>query len=140
MSRLGKYWIFFIIVAVGLALSWGQVGRKAERVLGEDPVVYLAVEPGCAPARAPCAAIASDRALVLGPDTAGLLLRQTGFDADEIIRVEVQLLSPDGVVVSERQLDAKNGNWLIRDFGESDGLLRVRVVGNRDVTVADFPN
>ena len=140
MSRLGKYWIFFVIVAVGLALSWGQVGRKAERVLQEDPVVYLAAEPGCAPARAPCAAIANDRALVLGPDTAGLLLRQTGFDADEIIRVEAQLLAPDGVVVSERQLDAKNGNWLIRDFGESDGLLRVRVIGNRDVTVADFPN
>ncbi len=140
MSRLGKYWIFFVIVAVGLALSWGQVGRKAERVLQEDPVVYLVVEPGCAPARTPCAAVARDRALVLGPGADGLLLRQTGFDADGIIRVEVQWLAPDGTLVGERQLDAKNGNWLIRDFAEASGSLRVRVVGNHDVTVADFPN
>ena len=140
MSRLGKYWIFFVIVAVGLALSWGQIGRKAEQVLQQDPVVYLAVEPGCAPVESPCAAVASDRALVLGPGIGGLLLRQTGFDADEIIRVEVQVLASDGVVVGERQLGVKNGNWLLRSFEKTGGLLRIRVVGNHDITVADFPN
>ena len=35
-----------LIVAVGLALSWGQIGRKTQQVLRDDPVIYLTGGPG----------------------------------------------------------------------------------------------
>ena len=80
---MGRYWIFFVIVAVGLVLSWGQVGRKTEHELRERPVDFLSVESGCDPMHAPCAAYAGERAMVLGPEQGGLLLKLAGIDPAE---------------------------------------------------------
>ncbi len=139
MRRQARYWLPFSIVAIGLVLSWGQVGRKAERALTASPVTYLTVEPGCAPTRAPCAALAGDHALVLGPDDAGLRLRQTGLDPADIIRVEARLMAPDGTLLTQRRLAADADGWRLPDLGDSDGRLRVRVIANRAVSVADYP-
>ena len=140
MGHLGKYWLFFVIVAVGLALSWGQVGRNAQQVLQENPTVYLTAEQGCAPVNAPCAAVASDRALVLGPNDGGLRLRQTGFDTADIIKVEAQVLASDSSVIDERQLVNVGKDWVFDKVQAVNGaVLRIRVIGNRDVSVADFP-
>ena len=61
MSRQGRYWIFFVIVAVGLALSWGQVGRKTRQALEIEPVLLLVTETPCTPMATPCAAVGRDR-------------------------------------------------------------------------------
>jgi len=138
MSRLGRYWIFFVIVAVGLALSWGQVGRKAQRVLADEPVVYLATEPDCRAAQAPCAAFAADRALILGPDRHGLRLRQTGLIATAVVSVEVAFLAADGNETGKRLLPAASESWWLDDVPENAQGLRVRVVGNGETTAAEF--
>ena len=138
MSRLGRYWIFFVIVAVGLALSWGQVGRKAQQTLNETPVVYLATETDCRPREVPCAAVASDRALVLGPDAEGLRIRQTGLPEDAIISASVSFLAADGGEMTELVLPSSPEAWWIRDIPPGARLLRVRILVNAETTAAEF--
>ena len=138
MSRLGRYWLFFVIVAVGLALSWDLVGRKAQRTLTETPVVYLATEPDCGASRLPCAALAADRALVLGPEGTGLRLRQTGLTVADIIHAEVVFLAADGSEMGERRLPTAPETWLLADIPTGARGLHVRVVGNGETTAAEF--
>lgn len=139
MSRLGRYWIFFVIVAVGLALSWGQVGRKAQRVLESDPVVFLLTEPGCRPNLEPCAAMAGDRAVVLGPVQTGLQVKQTGISPADIADVQAAFLAADGEPVGARILTRQGDAWSVPDLPASVRILRIRVTSNHDVTVAEFP-
>ncbi|MCG6965161.1 MAG: hypothetical protein LJE59_01470 [Chromatiaceae bacterium] len=139
MSRLGRYWLFFVIVAVGLALSWGQVGRKTDRVLRDEPVVYLVNEPDCRPLLAPCAALAGDRALVLGPAARGLAVRQTGFTADDIVSAEAIFLSLSGQEIARRPLHMDAAVWESGDIPKSAAMLRIRIRGARETSVADFP-
>jgi hypothetical protein len=138
MSRQGRYWLFFVIVAVGLALSWGQVGRKTQRALTEQPVGFLASEPDCRVTRRPCAATAPDRALVLGPVSDGLRLRQTGFDPAGITLVEAQLLADGQTPEPPRPLLRDGDGWRLTLPAEARGTLRLRVVGRQRVSVADF--
>ena len=139
MSRLGRYWIFFVIVAVGLALRWGQIGRKTPQVLRDDPVIYLQTEKDCRPNAAPCAALGSDRAVVLGPAKSGLLARTTGLDEAAIIQVEVVMLGADGVALGRRTLAADAPVWHVRGLPPGTRLLRYRITGSRETTVAEFP-
>lgn len=139
MSRLGRYWLFFVIVAVGLALSWGQVGRKTQRVLTDEPVAFLASEPDCRVTHAPCAAVAADRALVLGPAGGGLRLRQTGFDTAAISTIEAQLLADGKALQPPRPLLRDGDGWRLPLPGSARGTVRLRVVGRDRISVADFP-
>ena len=138
MSRLGRYWLFFVIVAVGLVLSWGQVGRKTQRVLSEEPVSILASEPDCQVIRGPCAAVAADRALVLGPAAGGLRLRQTGFDPADIATIEAQLLRDGETPQAPRPLLRDGDGWRLTLPEAAAGTLRLRVVGTERISVADF--
>ena len=138
MSRLGRYWILFVIVAVGLALSWDQVGRKAQRTLQETPVVFLATEPDCRARQAPCAAIGADRALVLGPDRGGLRIRQTGLPVASIVRAEVVFLAADGSALGDRVLPADPQTWRVADIPEGVHGLQLRVTGHGETTAAEF--
>ena len=71
MRRMDWIWIFFVIVAVGLVLSWGRTGQRLQKdpdvaaVLSVDRI--LEAESPCRPFKAPCAALGQDLALVLGP-------------------------------------------------------------------------
>jgi hypothetical protein len=134
-----KYWIFFVIVAVGLALSWGQIGRKAERALTSAPVVFLTTEQPCRPREAPCAALASDRALVLGPVAPGLGIRQTGLAVPAVSRVEAIALSADGSQIDSYLPALGDEVWRLPELPAEVAVLRVRVSADDEVTVADFP-
>lgn len=91
MGSWNRVWIFFVIVAVGLVLSWGQIGRKAEQRLGADPSRLLQTESPCQPRRAPCAATGAAFALVLGPDgPRALQLRAVGEPGPELAEVRVR--------------------------------------------------
>ena len=139
MSRQGRYWILFVIVAVGLALSWGQVGRKTRQALEDEPVLLLATEAACTPRLSPCAAVGRDRALLLGPDERGLRLRQTGIPLAEIIRVEAEFVGKAARTSEPTKLYPDGDAWIVPEVPAVPGALRVRVVGNHDITVAEFP-
>lgn len=139
MTATGRYWIFFVIVAVGLALSWGQVGRKTHRVLGEQPVEWLPVEAGCAPMLSPCAAMAGTRAMVLGPARGGLALKLLGLDERSVLAVEASLMDAGGSVLQERTLQPSAAGWQLGLEDTSAARLRITVVGPRLNSVAEFP-
>jgi len=139
MSRLGRYWIFFVIVAVGLALSWGQVGRKTQRLLESEPVVFLVTERPCRPSVEPCAAVAGDRAVVLGPAQVGLRVKQTGISTADIVDVEAVFLALDGENTGFRSLTRRADAWSVSDVPALSQMLRIRIISNHDVTVAEFP-
>jgi len=139
MSRLGRYWIFFVIVAVGLALSWGQVGRKTQRALETEPVVLLMAEKPCEPDVAPCAAVADDRAVVLGPGRNGLRVKQAGVPIADIVAVEAEFLGAAGELTGSRTLTQEADAWLVSGVPATSRVLRIRIVRSRDVTVAEFP-
>lgn len=139
MSRIGRYWLFFVIVAVGLALSWGQIGRKTQHALEAAPVSYLTVETNCLADLRPCAAIAGDHALVLGPVDRGLMLKQTGFQDTSVASVEAAI-AVEGAD-DERLLAVKRAGdgWLIPVDNRTGFSLQVRLTANGRVSVADFP-
>lgn len=139
VTRIGRYWIFFVIVAVGLALSWGQVGTKTRRVLLQDPLIYLNTEADCRPRVAPCAALGSDRALVLGPAQTGLLARRTGLIVNDVDNAEVILLGADGNELGRRVLLADAGEWRLTDIPDATRTLRFRIAMPGASTVAEFP-
>jgi len=92
-----RLWIFFVIVATALVLSWGQIGHKADRVAVDG---LLDTETPCRPYAAPCAAYGSDIALVLGPGPGtDLLLKAStrrllrGLEVD-IIAADHSVLQP----------------------------------------------
>ena len=139
MTRQASYWIFFLIVAVGRALSWGQIGRKTHRVFEAEPFVFLKTESSCRPRAMPCAAMAGDRAVLLGPVPGGLVVRQTGLETAGITRIELIALSTDGSELGSYLAALRGDTWLVPDVPSQTTVLRVRVVGNRDTSVADFP-
>ncbi len=71
MRRIDWIWIFFVIIAVGLVLSWGRTGQRlheAQEVgLTLDVDRVLEAESPCQPLLAPCAALGREVAVVLGP-------------------------------------------------------------------------
>ena len=139
MIRQGRYWIFFVIVAVGLALSWGQVGRKTRQALEIEPVLLLVTETPCTPMASPCAAVGRDRALVVGPDGQGLRIRQTGIPVSQIVGVEALFVGTDGRTSGPRKVLPDDGAWVVSEVPPESGMLRIRVVGSGEVTVAEFP-
>ncbi len=139
MTRLGSYWLLFVIVAVGLSLSWQQLGRKTDRLLRSDPVVYLVNDSDCRPGVAPCAAFARDRALVLGPAGQGLTLKQTGLEPADLIDGEVVFLDANDRQVGRRGLSLDGRPWQLAGIPAAAQSLRVRLTGNREVTVGEFP-
>ena len=52
MTRQAGYWIFSSSSRSGLALSWGQIGRKTHRVFEAEPFVFRA-ESSCRPRALP---------------------------------------------------------------------------------------
>jgi hypothetical protein len=131
------YWLIFVIVAVGLVLSWGMIGRKAERVMSETPVQMLRVEDGCRPVRAPCAALGLDRALVLGPGSGGLILRVTGV-TPPARAIEVLVQSARGDETALVPL-AVGDAWVLDRLPPDVVMLRVSLHLEDGVTVAEFP-
>ena len=139
MTRLGRYWLFFVIIAVGLALSWGQVGRKTHRVLSENPTVLLQTEQPCHPSAAPCAAMGANHAIVMGPAASGWRIVSDGFDTATVIGVLASTLDAHGAVLRQVALDAGVSEWRIAPTPAAVERLRIEVSTNEMAVVAEFP-
>ena len=139
MSRVGRYWLFFVIVAVGLALSWGQVGRKTHRVLTETPTRLLHTERDCAPRQSPCAAMGSSQAVVLGPDAAGMRIVTQGFDDHDVTAVELVMLGAAGTVNGRIDLDSGIRSWRVPQPSVGVRRLRIAITTGGETLVAEFP-
>ena len=90
MGPWSRIWIFFVIVATGLVLSWGQVGKKTQQKLSLDPSEFLLTESDCHPLTTPCAATGQSAGIVLGPGAdGGLELESTSHSAqiDEVTMI-----------------------------------------------------
>jgi hypothetical protein len=139
VTRLGRYWLFFVIVAVGLALSWGQVGRKAHRVLSENPTVLLQTERPCQPSAAPCAAMGASHAIVMGPAAPGWRIVSDGFDTATVIDVLASMLDANGAVARQLTLDAGASEWRVAPMPPDIERLRIQISTNNVAVVAEFP-
>jgi hypothetical protein len=139
MQGYARYWIFFVIVALGLVLSWGQVGRKTREVMAEQDVIYLQNETPCRPRHQPCAAVAADRALVLGPDGEGFRLRSAGFDPDQLLGLEYGFIGADDGDVISSGFAPSGADWQIGAPPAAATGLRVSILSNGEKTVAEFP-
>jgi hypothetical protein len=101
--------------------------------------VFLLTERPCEPGSAPCAAVADDRAVVLGPGPNGLRVKQTGVPIADIVEVEAGFVGAAGELTGSRILMRHADAWLVSDVPASSRVLRIRIIGSRDVTVAEFP-
>ena len=137
---------FIELHVVRLNARWGKEefeDRTEETGLApgkrDDPVIYLQTEKDCRPNEAPCAALGQDRAVVLGPAKTGLLALTTGIDDAVIIQVEVIMLGAAGVALGRQTLAADAPAWHVGGLPAGTRLLRYRIKGSRETTVAEFP-
>ena len=142
MNRTNRLWIFFVIVAVGLVLSWGQVGREQSQRIATPGGSWLDTETPCEPLAAPCAAYGGDAALVVGPERPGVLrLKLVGSDAPQFGGVSVfQRRSGRGESAALAPEPVGPGEWDIPlpDLsGARNAELRVRF--DRPAVQAAFP-
>lgn len=88
MRRSDWVWIFFVIIAVGLVLSWGRTGQRLQKEQtdaggGLDVDRVLSPESPCRPLQSPCAAFGQTLAVVLGPVAASPGVLALKLVADE---------------------------------------------------------
>lgn len=137
MKKRNSYLIFYVILAVGLALSWSQVSRRAQLVPNSQ-VSVMQVDAACEPQTAPCAAYAQHFALVLGPS--GDHLKLVGQSLPEGVELHVQQLDLQARIMQSQPLvKALAGEaWSLRPL-EGGGRLRVRLLKEGHEWLAEFP-
>lgn len=138
MIRFNRYLVFYVILAVGLAVAWTQVGRRAQLSPSAD-LHIMDVEADCRVKVRPCAAYAGQFALVLGPSPSGQGLLLVGESLSSDAQVQVQQLDkhlrdlPPPAVQS-----AGEDRWVVNS-SEQPGRLRVTLSSGDDQWVAEFP-
>jgi hypothetical protein len=150
--RWNKSWYFFMLVAAGLILSWGQVGNRYREHKPVETKEYLLLrtEQNCELLKAPCAAYAPDYALVInveknrGWNTA--TVRAAGVKLDQASRVKMSfepvssLYEPELLPVRFREPDSWYSDFQFPDNRQAVWKLRIKVdQSEKTVYVADFP-
>jgi len=92
-----RVWIFFVIIAIGLALSWGKVGQNTREDMGSDDFLLLRTESNCLLPHDICAAYLSDVALVakaamLADARIALYFKLVGVEPNGVDEFTVQLI------------------------------------------------
>lgn len=141
MKVSNRYLVFYVLLALGLALSWNQVGRRAQLIPGAKLHV-MSVDGECRPLQAPCAAYAQQFALVLGPDglaAEGRRLRLLGeqLPADHGLRVQ-QFDHSVTELDAPRVVPRQPGSWWIEPVLPT-GRLRVSLLVGDEQWVAEYP-
>ncbi len=138
MKRFNRYLLFYLILGIGLAIAWTQVGRHA-RLAPNTGMRVMSVDERCNPQQAPCAAYAHAFALVLGPnpDGPGLLLKGEKLPADA--RLDLLQLDVHALELPRPLLKPLPGRrWLISPTHQS-GRLRINLSSGKSQWIAEFP-
>jgi hypothetical protein len=138
MKRFNRYLLFYLILGIGLAIAWTQVGRRA-RLAPNTGLRVMGVDEHCRPQSRPCAAYAHAFALVLGPNAGqpGLLLKGEKLPADarlDLVQLDVHALALDKPLLKP----LPGGRWLIGPVHRS-GRLRINVSAGQSQWIAEFP-
>lgn len=113
MGSWNRIWIFFVIVAVGLVLSWGQVGKKTQLKLASDTSELLETDRECRPLTAPCAATGVSMGVVLGPGGADWLELASTSPVTEIDAVATVLRAGNKQPVKLGHAQLSRTRWRI---------------------------
>ena len=149
--RWNKSWYFFLLVAAGLILSWGQVGNRYKQTTKEVHREYLLLrtETDCNIAQAPCAAFAPDYAIVVklekntGWQT--IHVRTAGESLSENSRLDLSfepqssLYETEPLPIRFRQPDTWYSDVQLPLNDKTIWKLRVKIERGEKVMVADFP-
>lgn len=136
MGKANRYLLFYAILAVGLAFSWTQVGKRMQ-VKPELAISLLETEQDCRPRVHPCAAIGSELALVLGPSRGGFKL--VGQNLPEGVQAGVEQIDAAGQLLqAPTLLRSAEDRWLIRDVA-GQGRLRINLTLELQQWTAEFP-
>lgn len=149
--RWNRIWFFFLIVAVGLIFSWGQVGNRYQQQQAIDTREYLLLrtEADCNLQFSPCAAFAPDYALVTKLEYhsgwQSIHVKAAGKPLTDMSQVKFSF-EPESSLYDAELLTAryqKDGVWFtdvqlpVQD--KTVWKLRISVDKNERVLVADFP-
>jgi len=131
-----SYWIFFTILSVGLALSWAQVGKRAKLSKGSKLSV-MSLDQDCRPWQLPCAAYATNFALVLGADSKGVL-RLLGEQLPASMELSLVHLKGSMELPVPKISKQNERQWQIVP-SEDVGRLRVNLQLADKQWIAEFP-
>lgn len=140
MRRFNRYLMIYLILGIGLAIAWTQVGR-GPRLAPNTGLRVMSVDEHCQPRRAPCAAYAEAFALVAGPDPegAGLLLVGEKLPAD--VRVDLVQLDANSRPLPSPPLLLRilpGKRWRV-ELLQAGGRLRVNLSSAGEQWIAEFP-
>ena len=138
MKRFNRYLMFYMILGIGLAIAWTQVGRRMQLAPNVGMKV-MSIDDRCEPETAPCAAYAENFALVLGPNDGrgGLLL--VGERLPGEARLDVMQLDIHSTQLPAPLVRSMAGSrWLVEPRREP-GRLRVNLSAGDTQWVAEFP-
>jgi hypothetical protein len=148
--RWNKVWYFFMLVAAGLILSWGQVGQRYKQKENIDTREYLLLrtEDDCNLSTAPCAAYAPDFAMVVNlkdnKDWYTIEVKTVGekLSLESIVRMsfepESSLYETEVLPVRFKEPDGWVSFVQLPDNSDTVWRLRVSVERGNKVMVADF--
>lgn len=136
MTRANRYLMFYLIVAVGLAVSWMQLGRNT-LVKPDHDLSLMQLDDDCRPWQAPCAAYADEFALILGPDSgAALQLRGQKLPAEAEMHFQHFDAGKEQETPEVEQFSALH--WRLPSLPEL-GRLRVSILWQKLQWTAEFP-
>ncbi|MBF0257139.1 MAG: hypothetical protein HQL47_11945 [Gammaproteobacteria bacterium] len=153
LGRSNWLWIFFFIISAGLVLSYSFVGKfnlANKQQTRADSIILLWPEEDCAPLKAPCAAFAKDKALVLRPYAKGrgqkrqvrVHLRTLGLEAAKPLEPEAVWLDKSGSPLGQKvrlQQGKKDSFGADLPLQAQAEALRLSVLHQGHLLVADMP-
>jgi len=150
-KRWNKVWYFFMLVAAGLILSWGQVGQRYKQKEDFDTREYLLLrtEPDCNLVVAPCAAYAPDYAIVVNlqdnKDWHTVEVKTAGekLALDSTVQIsfepESSLYDTEVLPIRFREPDSWVSFIQLPDQEKTVWKLRISVERDNKVMVAEYP-
>lgn len=150
-KRWNKAWYFFMLVAAGLILSWGQVGQryKQNKPVETREHLLLRTEEGCDLNTSPCAAMGPDYALVIklqkniGWHTVYIKAAGEPLTHDSLVSLSFEPESPnfqtENMPVRFKAPDTWVSFLQLPDNDKTRWKLRIKVDRGKSVFVADYP-
>ena len=138
MKRFNRYLVFYLILGIGLAVAWTQVGRRPQ-LQRDTSLRVMSIDENCRPRTAPCAAYAHDFALIAGPGGVGGELELVGEKLPAGARLQLVQLDEKAQELPTPLLRAMPHNrWRVRPVAQP-GRLRVNISAGGLQWIAEFP-